>query len=174
MRLVSVSERPYAVVGASARDLERAIDALGPARAGRRFAAYTDWSIVWRWSDACGDGGEARVAAVVVEARAVITLPRWQPLRGTPDALLERWASWLAALREHEHGHVEIAERARAAVFEVLRSLAPSPDRESLCAAIERASSDVLARARQEDRDYDRATRDGATQGAAIAALIDA
>lgn len=172
---VDVVERAYAVVGATAADLERAVFALGPRRGGRRFAAYTDWSIVWRYAASPTEGDACvGVGACVVEARAVVTLPMWRPLRATPTRLRERWARWVDALRAHEEGHVRVAAEARAAVQSAIAAVGPLPDSIALHDAVERAAADALARAHRADRDYDAATRDGATQGAGLDTLIGA
>lgn len=168
----SVIERVYPVIGTTPRELAASIEALGPARGGRRFVAYTDWKIAWRYAaERRGDG--VAVGACLVDVHALVTIPRWRPLRSVPDNLRERWARWIGAVRAHEQEHVLNAHRARAAVREAIAALTPATDRDALDDEVHRVAVIAVEAARRADVDYDLETLDGAAQGATLAALID-
>lgn len=167
MRVVEAS---YPVLGTSSDELARAIEMLGPPRAGTRFAAYTDWTISWRYRGVAAASGFA-VADLEVDALATVTLPRWRPLRSIAPAVVARWASFVDALRRHEAGHLAIVTRAEDAVRAAIAAVAVQPDLQVLGRAVDASAREAVRRAREDDRAYDEETRNGASQGAALTAL---
>jgi predicted secreted Zn-dependent protease len=167
MRIV---ETTYPVLGASLDELARAIGMLAPTRAGTRFAAYTDWTVSWRYRGVAAPGGFA-VAELEVDAVATVTLPRWRPLRSVAPAVVARWTCFVDALRRHEAGHLAVVARTEDAVRAAIADVAAEPDLESLAHAVDAAAREVVRRAREEDRAYDEETRHGAAQGAGLPTL---
>jgi predicted secreted Zn-dependent protease len=162
-----IDERWYPVVGCTAADLVLAVRTLGPARSGRVFAAFTDWSIAWRWEAAAQRGGVG-IASYEIDVRVTMTLPRWIPLRGTPDDLIRRWSAFVEALRRHEQGHVALALAAAEGVGAELRAFGPHSGTDALGRAVEAAANGSVARARAAERRYDALTGDGEKQGASV------
>jgi predicted secreted Zn-dependent protease len=158
-------ERWYPVSGSTAEDVARAIARLGPARGPHRFGAYTDWTVTWRYRIE-ENAGVAHLAELDVFGEAAITLPRFLPLRATTDALRDRFARYLDALREHEQGHLRFAEEAVACVRDALAGLAEASTAAALEASITRAANDALDAVRNREAAYDETTGAGRTQGA--------
>lgn len=155
---------PYPVVGSSIEQLRASIAALGPIRGGRRFGAFTDWEVAWRFEhEACSEG--RRISAVVVEVRASMSLPRWLAPSNAAGELVAAWARYAAAIEEHERGHVAIAERAGATIQTSLLALPPLPSLGLLRAAGRQAVDAALAQARTEELAYDHETNHGEAQG---------
>ncbi len=161
-------ERSYAVWGTSPDELEAAVSSLGPTHDGKRFTAYTEWVVTWRVIV-----DPSRPQTVEVELSGVMTLPRWRPLRSVPPELVTRWSRLVDALREHELGHVAIAEQAAAEVRAAIAAVPRGPDADATRRAVAGAAEEVIRRAREAERRYDLETRDGATQGASLGALRD-
>jgi predicted secreted Zn-dependent protease len=90
---VSVARRSYyAVVGSTAQQLRTVLGALGPVRGGRRFAAFTDWEVTWRYRHGEDrDRGGRSIRDVAVEVSICITLPRWRPPRLASAELVGAW-----------------------------------------------------------------------------------
>jgi predicted secreted Zn-dependent protease len=162
-----VRERHYTVVGSSASQILDAMGLLGPIRGGVRYGAYTDWEVGWRLCPRAVEGGVvAADARVTVEV--VVTLPRWQRPRSAPESLAQRWQRYLAALRRHEGGHVEIAEAAGRVVAERLAALAPAPSVAALELAARAAAELAAERLRRVERDFDATSRHGALAGVTL------
>jgi len=155
---------PYLVVGSSVEQLRSALDALGPVRAGRRFGAFTDWEVTWRYRHV-DDRGTRRVAEVTVDVSARIMLPRWNPPRSASADLVTAWHALVAAIEEHERGHVDIAAAAGAEVQRRLMTLPPFGTKEELDAAAAAAAQEAVREAREREVTYDAATRHGESQG---------
>jgi predicted secreted Zn-dependent protease len=161
----AVRGETYDVAGETTRELRRDLDRKGPLVDGHRYDARTRWYVCWRF-DLLPEGGGCRVARPRIDLEITMTLPRWRRPRGAAAGLVERWESYLAALRDHEDGHVDVGDQAARAVEAALSDRPARPD----CGSAESEANDAaqaeIARAQQEDLRYDRETSHGATQGA--------
>jgi predicted secreted Zn-dependent protease len=95
-----------------------------------------------------------------------VTLPEWPGDDVTPE-VAERWSTFMAALSQHEAGHVANATASARAVERVLRS-ATATSCAVMRAQIGREANDVIEDYKRRDREYDERTRHGATQGVAF------
>jgi predicted secreted Zn-dependent protease len=146
--------------------LKAALNAASPVRReGQVFHAHTGWELRYelRWFEE--RDGRCAVTRVTTTLKADILLPLLEPgsTAGWPD-----WPGYLQALRGHEHGHLEIA---RAAAHLLDRRIAGLPQAIScgmLQAQARQAWREVLEGAGKEDREYDRRTDYGRTQGAGL------
>jgi predicted secreted Zn-dependent protease len=163
---MAIVERTYPVIGCSVEELRAAVAVFGPVRRGRRFAAYTDWTVSWRYAAA-----DCVVSQIDVEVTGAILLPRWTPLASVSPALVERWKRLVDALRLHERGHAAIGARAAREVRAAIAGVPRQPDLDALHRAVRDAAEKVIGGARRDEAWYDAETRDGALQGAALATL---
>jgi predicted secreted Zn-dependent protease len=165
--LVDGHEDTYEVTGAGIDDLRRSIDAAGPVIDGERFVARTRWHLDWRFTYATDMRG-CRIASAQTRVAVRTTYPRWEQARYAPPDLNARWQRFLEALRWHEGMHRRHGLEAGASVQRRLTQLLPQPD----CAATERVANQmahgIVARWRAADRDYDRRTQHGVTEGATL------
>jgi predicted secreted Zn-dependent protease len=164
---LAVERSSYPVAGSTAGDLRAVIEALGPTRHGRTFAAFTDWEVSWDYSIAPGPGG-MRVAAVRVGVRAAVVVPRWRPPRSAPPGLTAAWQRFLAAIEDHEQGHVNLAVEVGRTLLGRLEGFAAFADPAALKSAVEAAALAEVAAARERERLYDDASDHGATQGVSL------
>jgi predicted secreted Zn-dependent protease len=169
--LVGMSAPPgpqfrYYDVDATGADLMAAVTRASPVREeGRIYHAYSRWTVGWRLGWEHDGAGQCRVASAQVTLDGTITLPRLV----AGDALQgRRFDRYLTALTDHELGHYHHGEEAAAAVASALQALGPMDN----CAALDRAAgataAAIVERYRQRDREYDRLTEHGRTQGASL------
>ena len=160
------ANRPYAVYAQPSDTLRQALNAATPiTEDGQRFHGHTRWNVRWtfRWqSDA---SGRCRITEVTTRLRTEVQLPELR--RATPEqrAVFDRY---LPALSRHEQGHVQFGRDAARAIDQGIAQMPAAPD----CPALERQANDLghrLVREHAErEKQYDRDTRHGASQGARL------
>ncbi len=153
--LVDVREETFSVLGSTREQLASSIAAVARPHGAGRHAAVTTWTISWEVV-----GRVARVCAEIV-----VVTPRWRPSRFAPVELLEEWSRFVAALRAHEQGHVDLAVEAAKALQGALDAL-PRADADEA----RRLASSILDHARGRELRYDADTLHGARQGAVFTA----
>lgn len=158
----------YTIRGSTARELRADMNRLGPSNdAGVRNDGYTHWDIQWRYAyDRTVGGCTAGNFRVTLQAR--MTLPRWDPPAGVPQALIARWKRFADALRVHEDGHYELAVAAADEVRRVLHTNRTGDDCGRLGKRLDAAAAAVLADLRLRQARYDRDTDSGRKQGVGI------
>lgn len=161
----------YLVIGSTVDQLRAALDALGPVRAGRRFGAFTDWEVTWRYRHV-DDRGARRIADVTVDVSARVTLPRWRPPRSASADLMAAWEALVAAIEAHEQGHVYLAAEAGADVQRRLVALPAFATKELLHEAAASAAQEAVREAREREAVYDTETRHGESQGVRFPGLL--
>lgn len=162
----STDLRWYSVTGTDSKTMWQSIAANGPkGDDGRVFAGRTDWNLGYRYQTRVRDG-QCRVTAVTTRLAVVMHMPRWEDEgRATPE-LRARWRRYLAALREHEDGHRDHGVAATVEVQSRVGGLPPRPDCAGFDAQVRAAANEVVARYAELDREYDRRTEHGLSQGA--------
>ncbi len=148
--------RWYDVEGSTVAGLRESLRATSPRNPdGEHVNAQTEWSITWRWD---GDGEPCRVTRAVVDTSIVVWMPRWTPGRDTDPGVVDRWRTYLAALFDHEQGHVDRVRDGAATLPHALRGAA--------CDEIDAVGNEALGAIRFFNGEYDAVTGHGVTQGA--------
>lgn len=131
----------------------------------KRFTGQTDWHIEWR---ACleAHGKGCRVSGVVSTVNVTYTLPRWADREAAPPHLRERWDRYITSLVAHEKGHGTIARHVAGMIDESLVGLVDDGSCDALTAEAGRRVEGVMQRGENLQREYDRSTGHGSTQGA--------
>lgn len=161
-----VELRWYDVTGTDARALWQSITVAGPkGDDGRVFAGRTDWNLGYRYQTRVLDG-QCRVTTVTTKLTVSMVLPRWRDEARAPAELRAGWQRYLRALRDHENGHRDNGVAARTEVEARVRGLAPRRDCAGIDAEAKAVANEVVARYVELDREYDRRTQHGLTQGA--------
>lgn len=165
---VSVKTTTYKVQGNSVSDLRARMMQDGPVDAQKRHhPGYTTWRVTWTFG--CGvAGGDARLERVNVKVDVKYTLPEWQKPGDADPELAAKWQDYMAALRKHEDGHRDIGVRAGRRILEMLQQLPAAESCVKAGQAANEAGQKILQSSRDEELEYDRATRHGATQGAVL------
>ena len=159
-------ERPYTVDAQPEQTLRQALNAATPITAdGQRFHGHTRWDVHWTFRWWREPSGACRITEVTTRLRTEVQLPQLR--RATPDqrALFDRY---LRALSRHEQGHVQFGRDAANAIDQGIAQLPSAAD----CATLEREANALGHRLLREhaerEKQYDRDTRHGATQGAKL------
>jgi predicted secreted Zn-dependent protease len=132
---------------------------------GETYLGHTHWKVAWSFEMTAQDDGSCRVSAVSTDLTAEIILPR---LSGGDARQVAMFDKYISALREHELGHYE---NGRAAAGAVRAGLLAAPMKSSCDETEERLhaqSRATVARFNEKDREYDRRTEHGVTQGAQL------
>lgn len=154
----------YDLTGASAVDVVQAMVESAPSDGNLQHAAQTRWEVVWRYPAGPEDQPErCDLAQVDVHVGVLTLFPRWQPPAGANPADVAEWYRYTAALAEHETEHVALIGDLAGTIPGVLAA--------SDCAHADAEGQGVLDAIRAANRDLDAHTRDGATEGAALAWL---
>ncbi len=140
-----------------AERLAAAADALSR----RAEAANTEWLARYTCTTAHG-----RILSVAVSVKTVVAMPRWSGFASAPVAEQEEWRRFSAALRAHEHGHLDLVVEHLSQVDERLigRSRAAAQAEWEQALAVLEAASQA----------YDRATDHGRNEGTRIDIGVDA
>jgi predicted secreted Zn-dependent protease len=155
----------YEVSGSSERELRVAIDQARPKdQEGVRHDAVTNWDVRWKYRYETVNTGCA-LASLETTLEVVSIFPRWSN-RGSGSPLAQRWDKYLAALDEHEVGHLQIARRAAREIHERLSELNLARTCPLLKESIDSKGRALLDQFRSEGAEYDRQTKHGASQGA--------
>ena len=159
--------RPYTVHAQPTESLRQALNAASPITVGgQRFHGYTRWNVRWtfRWRPE-PSSGRCRITEVTTRLRTEVQLPELQNAAPAQRALFDRY---LSALSRHEQGHVQFGRDAARAIDEGIAQLPTAPD----CATLEREANALGHRLLREhaerEKQYDRDTRHGASQGAKL------
>src|SRR5690606_12396667 len=154
----------YEVQGRTEHDLLQAMLRGGPEWEGQRFFGLTTSEVGYSYAKVSAATG-CDLAEIVVTSAITITLPRWQPLAGTPYALERDWRRFERALRHHEDGHRRLLEEEAEQIRTVLAGL-----RTPTCAAMDAEARREIEHVRRSfatlHRSYDERTDHGRTQGA--------
>ena len=137
---------------------------LGSMMSGRQYAGRTDWLLSYQ-SQPRMAAGACKAESVTTKLTLSMTLPHWSPPPGAAGDLAGRWERFMSALRLHEDGHVQNARNIESAVKRALLALS-STDCGALDSAMRARFDQLLEQGRAADRDYDRQTDHGKTQGA--------
>lgn len=161
---VALSYRYYGVGQQAGIPLLQALDRATPIREnGQTFHGYTQWNIQWRYRWHQQPDGRCRLTQNTTTLSAQITLPE---LRQAEPATQRAFAPYFEALRLHELGHVDLARIAARKIDTGVLALPEMGSCEQLEQNTNQLGLQLLEQARQANREYDRATGHGRTQGA--------
>lgn len=130
---------------------------------GKGFHGYTSWRVNWtyKWRY---DDSSCWITEVTVNATGAITLPELS----TSDARAQaRFDTYLEALTEHELGHFAFAQNSAQEVDDGIQGMERTTCDELEADANELGEA-IVAAAIAEEKQYDRDTEHGKTQGARI------
>ena len=156
----------YDIVGDSAKELRRQMDANGPlGEDGKRMDGYTHWNVAWTYGYMPAAGG-CKFTELEITLTATITLPRWTPGDDTSRALVKKWQSFISALRVHEDGHYSHGRMAAEEIKSLGQSLRTSDDCSTMAKLFDDQVHSILEKYKVADVAYDADTKHGETQGA--------
>ncbi|VXC98661.1 conserved exported hypothetical protein [Pseudomonas sp. 8Z] len=130
---------------------------------GQTYHAYTRWNVTWNYWWQEERDGRCRLTLTRTQLLTQMTLPR---LGGGDAAQRQRFAQYLQALREHEQGHYRIGQAAAAEIDAALLATPEYPSCAELQQQANQRANAVLQRHAEQERQYDRDTGHGRSQGA--------
>jgi predicted secreted Zn-dependent protease len=130
-----------------------------------RFTGQTDWHIEWR---ACFEqrAGRCAISGVQSTVHVTYTLPRWADRDSAPAHLRDRWDRYILSLSAHEKGHGAIALEVARLIEAALVGQSSEESCDRLNADAVKIVDEVMHRGEAMQREYDRVTRHGSSQGA--------
>ncbi len=159
----SLEFKTYEVPYRADTGLRRSISDASPIRQdGKVFHGYTQWHVNWQfWWNLTPDG-RCAIHRTLTRVTGVITLP---VLMGAPPDVQQAFDRYAAALRHHEMGHFQFAQDAANGIDRGILALPPQTTCAQLGKAANRTGRRILDDAIRAEREYDRSTRHGRTQG---------
>lgn len=165
---VSISHTYYDVTPTSPRNLLATLLKASPVTSdGKKFIGYTNWWVDWTYTTR-NESGMCAVATVDTQVTITYTMPRLTDSIAIPSAVRDKFVTFHARLMTHEEGH---ADHGIFAAREIEKAIISLP-RHSSCASLSplaRQTADaIIDKYKQKDKDYDRLTGHGRTQGATL------
>lgn len=156
------------ISGRTAKELSDALKRISYAEptGDRYFAANTRWRLAWNFRVEAPPRGTCRLASATASLDITMNLPRWQPPRDAPPALVHQWQTFATAVRHHEDGHRDIAVDAAHAILDRVSKVAPASDCGKLKRSLGRVADATLREYRDKESSYDVTTLHGQAQGA--------
>jgi predicted secreted Zn-dependent protease len=122
---VSVNREYYQVYGETETEIR---DYLGNnylvGENGEEATALTEYSLEWKM-DMVMDGSSCRVTSAIVDVEITFVLPRLDDSDLLEPDLLNKWATFMSAVEDHELGHHDITVEWAEKVDRMLRNLRP-------------------------------------------------
>jgi predicted secreted Zn-dependent protease len=162
---VTVITNYYFAYGATAAALNQSLQQARPWKALTDVDAQTVWSVNYHFSYRQAEG-RFSPTTFGLKTKVHVTLPFWHMPKDVDPELRQRWLDYLRALYTHEQGHQDLARQATAELGQEFLRIGDYPSLKELRQAINTASTNVIARLREQERQYDVTTKHGATQGA--------
>jgi predicted secreted Zn-dependent protease len=155
----------YAMTGSSLRHIQESLQQTRPWKSKSGRDASTEWYVRWHAEYSSG-GGSCHCSSFTTTTTIMITLPRWIAPTNTPAEVRAAWAKYAAALEVHENGHADLALAAAAEMHKRIKEIESNLDCITLRTRVQAECKAVLDSYRAQEKEYDRQTRHGATQGA--------
>ena len=156
----------YAMTGSSLRHIQDSLRQTRPWKDNSGRDAVTEWYVQWHANYTTANGSACQCVSFTTTTTITFTLPRWVPPTNTPPEVRAAWAKYISALELHEAGHADLAISAAAEMHKRINEIGSDLDCITLRARVQSECKAVLDSHRAQERDYDRRTRHGATQGA--------
>lgn len=151
----------YPVEGATFHALRDSLNRNGP----HGFHAYTAWHVSWQY-DYAPSPKQCGLTNIQVTQTANITFPEWNRPLSASSPLQQAWQRYANALMEHELGHVKHGQLAKQAIEAHLKELSPATNCKAISRKANAGAYKILHHYQTEDKNYDRQTQHGKTQGA--------
>jgi len=162
---VQIRTNYYAISGNTARELRRSINLARPSSESIPRDAMTTWRIEWK-SSVDRANGECRLNTFTTSTTIVLTMPSWAATTNASPDLVKAWKEYFAALMKHEWGHAQLTLPVAAEIKKRAKEVAPRSDCDEYKRLITEQSRGLLRELDHQQKEYDRVTRHGVTQGA--------
>lgn len=163
-----IEYKTYAVAGCNAEDIASSLRrSTTQSSAGRYEVGVT--SSTTRYSYKYEEqAGSCRLKGASITADITVMLPELPNMQGISTDTMSRWQAFMAALRTHEQGHVDIILKSAGTIkstFEAQTQSLPCSQLETTLKAAVQRETDVANAANES---YDASTNHGVNQGVAF------
>ena len=157
----------YSVTGATLVEIRQSLQQSRAWKDKSNTDGLTEWRINWRYN-VLATSNDCRIQSFSTETLINITMPRWVAPTNAPQNVREAWTGYIKALGEHEAGHGQIGQAAAAELHKRVNALPGDASCESLKSRIEATCRQLIQDYKKRDKEYDKRTDHGATQGARL------
>jgi predicted secreted Zn-dependent protease len=164
---VSIKTNYYVVGGTNVMLIRHSMFAARPVTATNAFDAFTHWAVRADYQFR-PNGGQWVLHNPRINLSVTVTLPRWIPGLPVGPELIQTWNEYVTNLAAHEAGHMKIAREAAEDVQRQLEAMPGYPTAPEARRAAQTIMNEVVDEFRVREREYDRQTRHGRTQGAVL------
>lgn len=162
-------EKYYQISGTTPKELRKQLDKYGPIEkeTGKKFDARTDWTIEWHYYyNESGSECKIDTNRVDVTLTLAFTYPEWKYPADASSSLVDKWNTYMKNLVLHEEGHASIASEGAQTIYNTIIAMPAS----ATCAALEKATNaaaqEQIDEIKRLEKQYDKETEHGRTQGA--------
>jgi predicted secreted Zn-dependent protease len=163
---INTTTEYYEITGSSVKELRKQMNKFGVREQdGKRFDARTEWLVHWTYMFHRA-GMVCMIGGVKATLDIKYLMPKWTNASSASEKLQEKWNRYYAALQKHEEGHAEIARQAADEIEKSLGKMRGGANCPGLGEEANKIGNAILDDYRKKEKDYDRQTKHGKTQGA--------
>ena len=165
---VQVEYKFYDIYPIDRKDLEEQIFQTTPIRYnGKKFAGLTQWRVSWKFNYQKINKG-CRIDRVSSNLAVTYTMPRISQQYKINAKVRNSFDAYYATLLKHEEGHKDRALEAAKEIEQKLLSIGTFNSCKRLGEFANQKAYKIIEKYKDINREYDRQTNHGRTQGAAI------
>ncbi len=163
----SVDYKYYEISPRTPYEIKPELMRRSPIRAGSgSYNGHTDWYIDWKYQTAPGSNG-CRLVSVQTRVHVMHTLPSLSEYV-TDEKTIEVFNKFNAALSQHEKNHGDHGLSAAREMDKIFSEVQPQRSCRDLARMLDGIGQSIVQKYTQLDREYDRTTNNGETEGAFI------
>lgn len=165
---ISINHKYYDVTPTSTRNMLATLLQASPIVSnGKKFIGYTNWWVDWKYTTR-NESGMCTVATVDTRVTITYTMPRLKDSIAIPPVVREKFTTFHSRLMTHEEGHADHGIFAAREIDKALISLPRQGNCTALLPLARQTADAIIEKYKQKDKDYDRLTGHGRTQGAVL------
>jgi len=130
------------------------------------FNGHTDWYIDWQYGTAAAPHG-CQLNNIQTKVHVIYILPALSEYV-TDKQTIDVFNKFNTALTQHEKNHGNHGLSAAREMDKVFNEIQPQQSCHSLARIVDGIGNSIVQKYAQKDNEYDRATNNGATEGAVI------
>lgn len=164
----------YEVTGSTIAEIKRSMAKKSPIRTGNKgFGGVTVWSLDTTYTTVETPDGGCEVRDPKVFLKVKIVLPKLRPGPRLSRQARAEWERFLGALRAHEMLHAKNGLYTAETIEKRMTNLRTKVSCHRTKEVLNQGSQALISNITQRDRDMDRDTRHGETQGAYLDERVD-
>lgn len=164
----------YPVTGNSIAEIQNSINTNTPVNSGGgKFGGATVWALETEYGTRTTPDGGCSIVEPIVRLNIKVVLPKLVPGSKLSEAGRREWVRFLGALRAHELLHAKNGLYTATTLEKKMTNLRTKVSCERTKEVLNRGSNALIENITQRDRDMDKQTVHGKTQGAYLDIRVD-